>query len=121
MAYPPPGNQGAIKQCMPEVIISCINPVLRKVLSREAQTIPSPIDREEFQKMLRDLKDCPDGQLIGAQTPTGSGRSSRRSGAKREPTEYNKFVSSCLSNRPEGTKVTEQMKECARQWRNLKR
>lgn len=41
--------------------------------------------------------------------------------AKRPPSAYNRFIGTCLKQRPENTPVSEAMKSCAAKWKQGKR
>lgn len=62
--------------------------------------------------LLEKVQTCPPGRVLNMCTEKG----------KRQPSEYQKFISSCMKSKPIQGKAfgaaSEYMKECAADWRN---
>ncbi len=95
---------------MPEVQISCVSPGVRDSL---LDIIRLVADDEEMaaaaKDLLEELPDCKDGQIVGFNI-TDSLKKRR----KRAPSEYNKFIGSCM------TGGVRSLTDCAADWRAAK-
>jgi hypothetical protein len=66
----------------------------------------------EVVKVLDGIADCPDGESLRI-CECSAGREGK---VKREPSEYNRFISSCFKDKPDTT-----LKECAQDWTKQKK
>lgn len=89
-------------------------PKCRPCLGAEAKEL---LVREfpQLAKKINALPACPEPQEIVLCPCRG-----KQSGAKRPPSAYNRFIGSCLKERPAGTPVSEAMTGCAARWRQEK-
>lgn len=100
------------------IVLTCISPALKKILQAETHHVPDPATRQTFEAMLKEIPDCQNGGMVGLETDNGETKAGR---TKRPPSEYNRFIGSCIKERPKDQPVPEAMKGCALRWRNRKR
>ena len=92
---------------MPKASLGCLAPGLKHILAIEAKHIQDPKEQAAFQAILVALPDCENDRLFQLEMDEG-----RKSGKKRAPSPYNKFVGVCM-------KEGRGMKECAATWKDM--
>ena len=106
-------------KCVSQDLLENITGFVKKKVKNESVA-------SHFLGMLEDaLPVCRGDKLIDIvqdgenSCPDTGGKAPKKTRKKRKPSAYNKFVGECQKNRPEGTKVTDQMRVCATEWKGM--
>lgn len=102
-------------------VITCLNTSLKMALIEEANKYDE-VDADakvQIARIVEEISDCQGDTLVGIEEVSDKGKSKR---AKRKPSEYNKFIGSCLKEKikPLGG-APQAMKFCATKWKETKR
>lgn len=89
------------------VLLTCLSPEAKDMITREVATIEDPDVAKVFEQLVEIVADCPSGQALGVEIQETQDAGQRK---KRAPTPFNNFVAFCAKG---GAKT---LTQCAKEW-----